>query len=51
VTGQPAPSLVVAFGTDMGNSEDAAMTFAEGAAAIGIEAEAIELNQVDLAEL
>jgi sulfite reductase (NADPH) flavoprotein alpha-component len=51
VTGWPELTLVVAFGTDMGNSEDAAMTFAEGAAAVGIEAEAIELNQVDLAKL
>jgi len=44
-------SLIVAFGTDMGNSEDAAMTFAESAAEIGIEVEAIELNQVELADL
>jgi sulfite reductase (NADPH) flavoprotein alpha-component len=51
VTGRTELALVVAFGTDMGNSEDAAMTFAEGAAAIGIEAEAIELNQVELAQL
>jgi sulfite reductase (NADPH) flavoprotein alpha-component len=51
VTGRPDLSLVVAFGTDMGNSEDAAMTFAEGAAAVGIESEAIELNQVELAQL
>ena len=51
MTDQRDVSLIVAFGTDMGNSEDAAMTFAEGAAAIGIETEAVELNQVDLAEL
>ncbi|OFJ55150.1 diflavin oxidoreductase [Mycolicibacterium grossiae] len=44
-------SLVVAFGTDMGNAEDAAMTFAEGVADIGIDVSARELNQVDLAEL
>ena len=51
MTGQRDFSLIVAFGTDMGNAEDAAMTFAEAVAAIGIEAEAIELNQVELAEL
>ena len=51
MTGQRDFSLLVAFGTDMGNSEDAAMTFAEGAAAAGIAAEAIELNQVDYADL
>ncbi|MHC9297324.1 diflavin oxidoreductase [Mycobacterium sp. LTG2003] len=45
-------SLIVAFGTDMGNAEDAAMTFCEAAAAtLGIEAEARELNQIELAEL
>ena len=44
-------SLIVAFGTDMGNSEDAAMTFAEAAAEIGLTAEAVELNQVDIADL
>jgi sulfite reductase (NADPH) flavoprotein alpha-component len=43
--------LIVAFGTDMGNSEDAAMTFAEAVEAVGIEASAIELNQVELADL
>ena len=51
MTGRPDFSLIVAFGTDMGNSEDAAMTFTEAAAAIGIDAEAIELNQVELADL
>ena len=44
-------SLIVAFGTDMGNAEDAAMSFAEAAGAIGIEVEAIELNQVELGQL
>lgn len=44
-------SLIVAYGTDMGNAEDAAMTFAESVAAIGIAAEAVELNQVDVTEL
>ncbi|MGV9796973.1 diflavin oxidoreductase [Mycobacterium sp. NPDC003449] len=43
---------MVAFGTDMGNAEDAAMSFAEAAAAaLGIESEARELNQIDIAEL
>lgn len=45
-------SMIVAFGTDMGNSEDAAMTFSETAAeAIGLQCEAVELNQVDVADL
>ncbi|MHA3022634.1 diflavin oxidoreductase [Mycobacterium sp. BMJ-28] len=51
MTGTAEISLIVAYGTDMGNAEDAAMTFAESVAAIGIQAEAIELNQVELAEL
>ena len=51
VSGQADLSLIVAFGTDMGNSEDAAMTFAEAVAAIGIEVEAVELNQVEVSEL
>ncbi|QZH64435.1 diflavin oxidoreductase [Mycolicibacterium farcinogenes] len=44
-------SLVVAYGTDMGNAEDAAMSFAEAATAAGIPAEAVELNQVELDQL
>ena len=44
-------SMIVTYGTDMGNSEDATMTFAEAVADIGIEAEARELNQVEVAEL
>ncbi|MCV7209279.1 diflavin oxidoreductase [Mycolicibacterium canariasense] len=44
-------SLIVAYGTDMGNAEDAAMTFAESVTALGIAAEAVELNQVDVTEL
>ncbi|MCK0175072.1 sulfite reductase flavoprotein subunit alpha [Mycolicibacterium sp. F2034L] len=44
-------SLIVAFGTDMGNAEDAAMTFAEACQAAGIDVEAVELNQVDVADL
>lgn len=51
MTDQRDFSLIVAYGTDMGNSEDAAMTFAEGAAAVGIDVEAVELNQVELADL
>jgi len=51
VTGHQDFSLLVAFGTDMGNAEDAAMTFAETVATIGVEAEAVELNQLDVAEL
>ena len=44
-------SLIVGYGTDMGNAEDAAMTFTEMLETVGIEAEAIELNQIDVAEL
>ncbi|MEU0494279.1 sulfite reductase flavoprotein subunit alpha [Mycobacterium sp. NPDC006124] len=44
-------SLIVAYGTDMGNAEDAAMTFAEAATVLGVQATAVELNQVKLAEL
>ncbi|OBI65171.1 sulfite reductase subunit alpha [Mycolicibacterium fortuitum] len=44
-------SLVVAYGTDMGNAEDAAMSFAEAATAAGIPSEAVELNQVELDQL
>lgn len=44
-------SLVVAYGTDMGNAEDAAMSFAEASTAAGIPAEAVELNQVELDHL
>jgi len=51
VTGQADFSLIVGYGTDMGNAEDAAMSFAEAVADIGITAEAIELNQIEVAEL
>jgi sulfite reductase (NADPH) flavoprotein alpha-component len=51
VTGQADFSLIVGYGTDMGNAEDAAMSFAEAVAPLGVAAEAIELNQIDLAEL
>ena len=44
-------SLIVGYGTDMGNAEDAAMTFTETLETVGIEAEAIELNQIDVDEL
>lgn len=44
-------ALVVAYGTDMGNAEDAAMSFAEAAQAVGIDVEAVELNQLELTEL
>ena len=44
-------SLIVGYGTDMGNAEDAAMTFAEAAVAAGITAEATELNQIELSAL
>jgi sulfite reductase (NADPH) flavoprotein alpha-component len=43
--------LRVAYGTDMGNAEDAAMSFAEAASAAGMPAEAVELNQLDPATL
>ena len=50
-----APSefrLVVGFGSDMGNAEDAAITFTESlASSTGIQSTAVELNQIDLAEL
>ncbi|QNJ95539.1 sulfite reductase flavoprotein subunit alpha [Mycolicibacterium fluoranthenivorans] len=51
MTGTAEISMIVAFGTDMGNAEDAAMTFAESVAPLGIQAEAIELNQVEVSEL
>jgi sulfite reductase (NADPH) flavoprotein alpha-component len=51
LTSRPDFSLIVAFGTDMGNAEDAAMSFAEAVEALGVEAEAVELNQVDVADL
>jgi sulfite reductase (NADPH) flavoprotein alpha-component len=44
-------SLIVGYGTDMGNAEDAAMTFTETLETVGIKAEAIELNQIDVDEL
>lgn len=50
MTGQQF-SLIVGYGTDMGNAEDAAMTFTETLETVGIEAEAVELNQIDVADL
>lgn len=52
MTAEPKFSLIVGYGTDMGNAEDAAMSFAEAfQEAAGIESEAIELNQVEIADL
>jgi sulfite reductase (NADPH) flavoprotein alpha-component len=52
VTAQPDFSLIVGYGTDMGNAEDAAMSFSEALEeATGIKSEAIELNQIDVADL
>lgn len=51
MTGQQEFSLIVGYGTDMGNAEDAAMSFCEALEAVGIEAGAIELNQIDVASL
>jgi len=51
VTGPRDFSLIVGYGTDMGNAEDAAMSFCEALETIGIEASAIELNQVELVDL
>ncbi|ORA58660.1 sulfite reductase flavoprotein subunit alpha [Mycobacteroides franklinii] len=52
MTAQPDFSLIVGYGTDMGNAEDAAMSFCEVLEeATGIKSEAVELNQVDIAEL
>jgi sulfite reductase (NADPH) flavoprotein alpha-component len=51
VTGGPDFSLLVAYGSDMGNAEDAAMTFAEAVAAIGVDVDAIELNQIEVGAL
>ncbi|BBY35050.1 putative sulfite reductase [Mycolicibacter minnesotensis] len=44
--------MIVGYGSDMGNAEDAAMSFAEAfAEATGRDAEAVELNQVDIDDL
>ncbi|MCV7411038.1 FAD-binding protein [Mycobacterium florentinum] len=52
MTSQPDFSLVVGYGSDMGNAEDAAMTFAEAVEeSLSISVTAIELNQVEPADL
>ena len=52
MTARPEFSLIVGYGSDMGNAEDAAMSFAEALEeATDIQAEAIELNQIELADL
>jgi sulfite reductase (NADPH) flavoprotein alpha-component len=52
MTSQPEFSLVVGYGSDMGNAEDAAMSFAEAAEeALNVSATAIELNQVEPSDL
>lgn len=52
MTSQPEFSLVVGYGSDMGNAEDAAMTFAEAVEeSLAVCAGAIELNQVEPADL
>jgi len=52
VTAGASFSLIVGYGTDMGNAEDAAMMFAEAVdEAMGITVTATELNQIDLAAL
>ncbi|MEE3064831.1 MAG: sulfite reductase flavoprotein subunit alpha [Actinomycetota bacterium] len=49
---QPEFSLVVGYGSDMGNAEDAAMTFAEAVEeSLGLSVSAVELNQVEPADL
>lgn len=48
----PAFSMIVGYGSDMGNAEDAAMSFAEAfEEAVGRGAEAVELNQVEIGDL
>ena len=51
MTGQHEFSLIVGYGTDMGNAEDAAMTFTEALGDIGVDVEAIELNQIGVSDL
>ena len=52
MTAEPEFSLIVGYGSDMGNAEDAAMTFAEAVEeALGVSATAIELNQVEPGDL
>ncbi|MET0702286.1 MAG: sulfite reductase flavoprotein subunit alpha [Mycobacterium sp.] len=51
MTAQPDFSLIVGYGSDMGNAEDAAITFTEACADIDITVTAVELNQVDVGAL
>lgn len=52
MTAQTDFTLIVGYGTDMGNSEDAAMSLTEAfEEATGVACTATELNQVDLADL
>lgn len=52
MTARSHSCVIVGYGTDMGNAEDAAMSVAEALEkALGIEARAIELNQVELGQL
>lgn len=49
---RPGFSMIVGYGSDMGNAEDAAMSFAEAfTETTGLAAEAVELNQVDVGDL
>lgn len=49
---RPDFAMIVGYGSDMGNAEDAAMSFAETFEdTTGRTAEAVELNQVDITEL
>jgi sulfite reductase (NADPH) flavoprotein alpha-component len=52
MTVPPAFSVLVGYGSDMGNAEDAALSFAEALEeALGVSVTAVELNQVELADL
>ncbi|OBA58521.1 sulfite reductase subunit alpha [Mycobacterium sp. 1100029.7] len=52
MTVRPEFCVLVGYGSDMGNAEDAAMSFAEALEeALGVSAAAIELNQVEPADL
>lgn len=51
MAGQADVSLIVGYGTDMGNAEDAAMSFAEAVADIGITAEAERLEHLNFSVL
>ena len=51
VIDQMSTSLVIGFGSEMGNAEDVALTFAENAEAAGLPTVAVELNGVDVTQL